>query len=486
MRGVNVRALTGPLRRIPGLASRHRALAIVLALALLVHALAYIALFPALFFPDSYTYLDLAWSPQPDFVGFNFSRPSGYPIFLWALEPLTGHHASRVALVQQLLAIGAGVLVYIVLDRLGARRWVAIGASALVLFDAYVLTLAQTMLGDTLAMTLAIATVAVVALLPSAQRWGSGAPIALAGLAGLLLGYGVTVRTASLFVVPILLVYVLWARKGWLVVAALSAGLLVPMLSYLQWHEDRTGTFSFTQSDGWFLYARIGEIGQCRDAKIPAHARVLCPHMEHPPPFAHIHLWGGSNSPAHRAFGVSPQEADPSVNEALKDFAIAIIKNRPIRYARMVGHDVVRYFVPGVHGESGSDVVLMGELQPGPQGPAREEVLRRWAPRYDAKTNLPDAVVDAYARWLHTPRWLLGIGTLLAALAIVASIALRGRFELEHRREAFLLLASGLALVVGATATSEFVLRYLIPAVPLLWAGVALVLTDVIALRKAR
>jgi Dolichyl-phosphate-mannose-protein mannosyltransferase len=488
MRRVNARALLAPVRRFPALVRRHRAFAIVLALGVLVHALAYIAFFPALFFPDSFTYLSLAWYPQKDFVGFDFSRPSGYPIFLWALGPVTGHHTARVALIQQVLALGAGVLVYVVLDRLRVRRWIAISAAALVLFDAYVLTLAQTMLGDTLAMTLVLATVAIVALLPSHRRWGGAWAIAFAAFAGLVLGYSVTVRTVSMFVFPVVFVYLLWSRKGWLVIAAATVGMLAPVLTYLQWHEDRTGTFSFTQSDGWFLYARIGEIGQCRDAKIPAGARKLCPEMEHPPAHAYVHLWGGGLSPAHRAFGVGPQDADPKVNGLLKDYAIAIIKNRPIRYARMVGHDVVRYFEPGVHGESGSDSVLAGEIQPLPPESFRARTINDWAPRYpeNGQPRLPNGLVDAYARWLHTPRWLLGIGTLLAGLMVVASVVLRRRFALEHRREAFLLLGAGLALVVGATATSEFVLRYLIPAIPLLWAGIGLVLADVLALRRAR
>jgi Dolichyl-phosphate-mannose-protein mannosyltransferase len=486
MRRVNPRALVAPIRRIPGVARRHRAFTIVLALAVLVHALAYIAYFPALFFADSFTYLDLAWLPHPDFVGLNFSRPSGYPMFLWAIEPLTGQHAARVALIQQGLAIGAGALVYVVLHRLGARRWLAGAAAALVLFDAYVLTLAQTMLGDTLAMLLVVSAVALVALLPAHQRRGGAWAIAGAVLAGLLLGYGVTVRTVSLFALPIVLAYVLWSRKGWLVVPAVALGFAAPVLGYLQWHEDRTGTFSFTQADGWFLYARIGEIGQCRDADIPQGARRLCPEMEHPPPHVFLHLWGGNQSPAHRAFGRGPQDAGPEVNELLKDYAIAIIKDRPLRYARMVGHDVVRYFEPGVHGESGSDAVLMGEIQPLKPEPTRLATIKRWAPRYpvDGKPNLPDGGVDAYAKWLHTPRWLLGIGTLLAGLAIVGSVALRRRLALEHRREAFLLLGAGIALVVGATATSEFVLRYLIPALPLLWGGIALVLSDVLTLRR--
>jgi Dolichyl-phosphate-mannose-protein mannosyltransferase len=488
MDGAALARFATPFRRTAGLASRHRAFTIVLGLALVVHVLAYIAFHPALFFPDSWTYLSLAWGPERghSFVGINFSRPSGYPMFLVVASWLTGHHAAPIAAIQQVFGLIAGVLMYAVLIRLNVNRWIAIVAAALVMFDAYLLTLAQTILGDTLAMLLILAAAAAVALLPSnVARWGAWPAIALALLAGVVLGYSVTIRTASLFAVPFLIIYALWSRKGWLVVGALTLGFLAPTLGYLQWHKDKTGTFSFTQIDGWFLYARIGEIGQCGTAKIPASARPICPFMVHPPYGANIHLWGGGASPATQAFHVGPQDGNAQVNTTLKKFAIAIIRDRPLRYARMVGHDVVRYFEPGVYGISGTDDVLQADHQPNNPESIRASAFAAWAPSYDTKVNLPRGVVDTYAKWLHTPRWLLGITVLLSGLLLTASILLRRRFDLAHRREAFLFLGAGVGLVVGATATSEFVLRYLMPAVPLLWVGVAIVLADVLALRRA-
>jgi len=158
-----------------------------------------------------------------------------------------------------------------------------------------------------------------------------------------------------------------------------------------------------------------------------------------------------------------------------------------VTYARMDGRDVLRYFQPNVFGDSGTDRALRPDYNPIGYEDFRKPSFDEWAPQYrrDGTTAVvPRAPIDAYGRWLHTPRWLLGIGTLLACLAVVAAVVLRRRFELEHRREAFLLLGGGLAVVVGATATSAFVLRYLMPALPLLWAGIALVLSDVLALRR--
>lgn len=489
MEGAARARLATPFRRARDLASRHRAFTAVLALAFVVHVLAYIAFHPALFFPDSWTYLSLAWGPEKgaDFVGINFSRPSGYPMFLNLAGPFTGHHAAPIAAIQQVLGLAVGVLVYAVLVRLEVNRWMAIAAASLVLFDAYLLTLAQTILGDTLAMLLILGAAVMVALLPSkVPKWGTRGAIALALIAGLLLGFSVTVRTASLFAVPVLLVYVLWARKGWLVVAAVALGIAAPTFTYLQWHDSRTGTFSFTEADGWFMYARVAEIGQCRTAKIPAAARPMCPFLEHPPNSVYLNLWGGGRSPAGQAFGTGPQDRNQQVNDTLKKYAIAIIRDRPVRYARMISHDVLRYFEPGVYGVSGTDDVLQADHQPNTPETQRAGAFKLWAPSYDTKVSLPRGMVDWYAKWLHTPRWLLGITVLLGGLLLTASIVLRRRFDLVHRREAFLFLGGGIALVVGATATSEFVLRYLMPALPLLWAGVAIVLADVIALRRAR
>jgi hypothetical protein len=68
----------------------------------------------------------------------------------------------------------------------------------------------------------------------------------------------------------------------------------------------------------------------------------------------------------------------------------------------------------------------------------------------------------------------------LLVLAGVAGIALRG----PRRRETFLLLGVPLSLLVAATATSDFILRYLVPLVPLLVCGGVAGALDVFACRK--
>ena len=87
----------------------------------------------------------------------------------------------------------------------------------------------------------------------------------------------------------------------------------------------------------------------------------------------------------------------------------------------------------------------------------------------------------SYQRKVHTPRRLLGVLALLALVSLVVAAVTRGRVHQPRRRETFLLAGSGLAMLLGTAATSEFVLRYLIPAVPLLVCGGAVAAADLAA-----
>ena len=72
---------------------------------------------PALWFPDSYTYIVTVFRPRPDLV-----RPAGYSMFLKLLEPL--HAFGAVTAAQHLLGLATGVLIYRAAHR--APRWAAV------------------------------------------------------------------------------------------------------------------------------------------------------------------------------------------------------------------------------------------------------------------------------------------------------------------------------------------------------------------------
>ena len=225
---------------------------------------------PALFFNDSWSYLDLALRADP--VGFAPERPSGYPLVLDLLF-VFGRSLAVVTTVQHLAGLASGVLAYALLLRLGARRWLATLAAAVILLDVYAVTLEQHLMTEAFfGLTLLAAAFLVIA--------GNGA-LAL-GASGALLGLAVTMRTAGLFAVPVWLGYLAWRRHGLRPAAVALAGLVLVVCGYAALHArgDPTrpanpGTFSLTEMDGWFLYAKTGAIADCDGADIPERAEVL-------------------------------------------------------------------------------------------------------------------------------------------------------------------------------------------------------------------
>nr|BFE86655.1 hypothetical protein GCM10020093_092560 [Planobispora longispora] len=128
----------------------HRWFLGVLALGAALRVVTMLGYRPALWFPDSYTYVVTALKLRPDLV-----RPAGYPVFLRLLEPF--HSFAVVSLAQHLLGLLTGALVYLTARRLRAAGWAAALASVPVLLDAYQIELEHLLVSDTLFTVLVVA-----------------------------------------------------------------------------------------------------------------------------------------------------------------------------------------------------------------------------------------------------------------------------------------------------------------------------------------
>ncbi len=424
-----------------------------------------VAFWPALFFGDSYEYLALATN---DPIGVSAKRPSGYPLLL-KLFSLDGRSVATVTLVQHLAGIVTGALVYGLLVKLGVRRWVALAAAAVVLLDGYAVALEHFILAEaffTLALTAA-------SFLAIGERRG---PASLAA-SGALLAAAVLMRPVALFAVPFWAAYLLLKRFDRRALALAALALVLPLVAYASAFKVKSGEFGLTQADGWFLYARVAEIADCRGVSLEREARPLC---ERSPGAGGrrvgYYLWD-ARSPARRLFGPirDPGSRQARTNGVLRGFGVDIIAARPGRYAGMVAEDVLRYFEPGVMSVGNSDqglklaLPVSGKpLAPGQRGtntmPTRPGTFAHQVRRYQ----------DLF----HTPRWLLGPVFVLTLLVVVVAAFRRFRASLPHAREVMFLAGASLAMLVGAVATSEFIVRYLIPIVPLLISAGVLALTD--------
>jgi hypothetical protein len=450
----------------------------VLGLAVVVRVAVAIAYRPALFYGgDSSQYLKLALTGHP--VAIGFERPSGYP-FLIDIIFAFGRELAVLTTVQHLAGLLVGILVYALLVRMDVPKWLATVAAAIVLLDSYAIALEQHVLAE------AFFTLALVAsvFLVLAQREPSTLAI---GAGGLLLGASATMRGAALFAVPVWLLYVFWARFGWRALAAAGLGLALPVITYATWNAEQTGRFGIVGADGWFLYARVAEIGSCTGVDVPAAGRALCRRTARDSrEGAAFHLWSPEGS-AHRAFGrlTGDPERKQRLNAIMRDHALAIIRARPLTYAGMVASDFLRYFEPGVESRYVSDSALslpasgaLMQLDP--------RVKRSFFPEVESRVHEPAGLVRTYHRVVHTPRWLLGCLIVLVTFGLLLPVFTRGRMRMPHWREILLLTGTSIAILIGATATSEFVLRYLVPVAPLILAGGVAASVDVARLLRPR
>jgi len=461
-------------RRGRSLLRAHWPLAVVLAVAAAVRIAVAVAYWPAVFFGDSWSYLNLAFEGNP--VAIAPDRPSGYPLAIDALS-VFGRSLALITIAQHLAGLVTGVLVYALLLRMRLPRWAATGGAAVVALDAYAIALEQQVLAEAF-FTLAL----VASLYLSVGR--DRTPLSLAA-GGLLLALAATMRTAALFAVPVWIAYVVWSHRSLRRIAPAAVGLAVPLVAYAVWHSAETGRLGMTQADGWFLYGRIGEIADCGDANIPRAARPLCARNERDRrEGAAYHIWN-ADGPARRVFG--GMSNDPATqersNEVLRDFALAIIRDRPGKYTELVWKDFMRYFDADATSRGNSDLAV--QLPQFGRLVGLNEVARdRWFPGFVPHVRPPAKRVRDYHETVHTPRALMGVLALAAVAALLVSVgaALLRRPPLPRRREVFLLGGAGLLMLLGTAATSDFVLRYLIPVVPLLVCGGIAACADLLAL----
>ncbi len=458
-------------------ARRHWALLTVLALAALLRVATGIAYRPALLFPDSWASLGAAYSGSP--VGILPDKPAGYSLILDLLA-VPGRNLAVISTAQHVAGLVAGLLVYLLLVRLGTGRLLAAIATAIVVLDAYLIALEQHVLAESFFV------LAVVASAWLITRTRDPLPVALACA---LLAGAVLIRVPAIFAAPVWLGYLVWSRAGWRTVAAGCLAMAVPLLAYAALHDARTGTFGFTQWEGWFLYGRTADLADCRRLEVPRRARNLCPtdadrRLEGRDPNA-FYLWD-ARSPARQRFGEPDTRTEKlHANARLREFGIAVVRSRPFEYIERVTSDYVRFFEPGAMSVIRSyDVPITLPDEPRPRQGGT--VHRRYFPAYTMRVHPPADALATYQRLIHTPRWLMGAFGLVGLVVVLLGVLPTWRDRLPRRKEVFLLVGGGLAMLLPA-AMSHFELRYLIPSVPLLVCGGVLGFQDLArALRGAQ
>ncbi len=318
------RSLPPPKQWLP-LARRHWLLTVLLAAGIVLRVLAQVAYRPALLYIDSMKYL---------FGAYPGNDPLGYQALIKPL--LLAGNLNLVAAIQHLLGLAMAVLLYLVLVRRGAPRWLAALAVAPVLLDGYQLQIEQNIMPDVMFEACIVIGLAALLWSPRPRTW-------LVIVGGLALGASATARqVGEIFILPAL-VYLLLVIPGWrarLVQAAiLCVAFVVPIAAASFGNYLIMNRFGLAPYAGGSAYGRMAAAADCQTLVLPSYQRVLCPTVAQK---ANGPDWLDHHQGSPIKTFVAP--AGMSNATVVNGFDRQVLRQQPGRVLAAIGKDALKLF----------------------------------------------------------------------------------------------------------------------------------------------
>jgi hypothetical protein len=434
---------------------RHWLAAVLLAAGLVLRVLAQFAYRPALFYIDTTRYL------YNDAPGMD---PVGYKGPLRAILAVT--NVNMVAAVQHLLGLAMAVLLYVLLLRRGAPRWLAALAMAPLLLDAYQIQVEQMVMPNTWFEALVVTGLAVLLWRP-APRWRT----VLAG--GLLLGTSaIFAQIGEALLLPAA-IYLLALGGGWRRAlgraGVLCAAFILPILAYCMINYLAAGNFFPTRTGVTSIYGRMAAAADCPTLRLTPAERGMCPTKAQQAKGPDS-LEFDQDSPIRPYYNGLPRDR---VDNLIIDFNHRVLTQQPLRVLRAYARDVVRLFALTRDGSPGVTAISRWQFQTAyPYFPphASRQVVDTATDRFGGGRPAVWAPAAGFLRGyqLHggyTPGPLLALCT-LAGLAGSASLLVRrraARLAREPARACLLFFASAVSVLL-VSDVFEFSWRYQLPA----------------------
>jgi hypothetical protein len=325
-------------------ARRHWLAIALLAAGLVLRVLAGAAYRPALFYIDTTRYLYNSYG----------NDPSGYTGMLKAI--LLAGNLDAVAVVQHLLGLGMAVVIYVLLLRRGAPRWLAALAMAPVLLDGYQLQDEQTIMPGTLFEALILAGLAILLWRPD-LTWRRVA------VAGVLLGTSATVAQVGEAMIVPAVIFAVIAGGGWRRAAGRAglacAAFALPILAYCTGSYVLTGGFFLSHTGVTSFYGRTAAAADCATLRLPAAERGLCPA---PAQQAQGPDWLEYNagSPVRPYYADIPRA---TADRELSDFNHQVLTQQPQRLLAAYGRDLLKLFAVTRHTSPGDTPISRWQFQ---------------------------------------------------------------------------------------------------------------------------
>jgi hypothetical protein len=478
------------LARSVTLVRTHWLLSALVAIGLVLRILAVIAYHPALIYVDSLKYLYDA-APGAD--------PLGYKIILKVVLVFGG--VGTVAVLQHLVGLAMGILLYAVLRRRGAAWWLAAIAAAPVLLDAYQIQMETMIMPDVWFEAAIVAGLAVL-------LWRPELTTRAAVLAGLILGISATIRqVGEVLLLPALVYLLLAVGGGWREIGRKAVALVIafafPILAYSTLAYEKFGHFRLGR--GQATIGRTTEAADCKTLKISPNARLLCP------------------TPAEQAKGPDWLEHSkysplyhttlpPGVRRGrlLTELNSAVRHQQPVRVGLAILRDSVRLFAltrtqvssvtpisrwqfhkvyptyPNWITLGPGNTIVVG-LQHKAFGPFYFKPLK---PAFGGPARVNHGAASFLRSYQLDGGYTPGPLFLVATVAGVAGalLVVRRRRETPFRGPALacLLFTASAVIILGASDVFEFSWRYQLPAVVTLVPGGALGLTALVLWFRSR
>jgi hypothetical protein len=328
--GTATDALAAPARATRWAAARvvlrrHWLAVVLLVAGLVLRTLAELAYRPALFYIDSVKYLYNADGNDPE----GYKAPLRAILFVANLDTVTA--------IQHLLGLAMAVVLYVLLLRRGASRWLAALAIAPVLLDGYQLQQEQTIMPTVWFEALIVAGLAILL-----WRGDPGWRRVLA--AGLVLGTSATVAQVGEALVLPAVIFLLVLGGGWRRAVGRAAVMCVafalPIAAYCTVSYVASGQFALSHQGVTSLYGRTAAAVDCASIRLTAAERSICPTAAQQ---AHGDDWLAFN-PASPVQTIYRTKARADVDSTITSFNGRVLHQQPLRVLAAYGRDAMKLF----------------------------------------------------------------------------------------------------------------------------------------------
>jgi hypothetical protein len=414
-----------------------------------MRALVMSAYYPVLMLQrDTYTYLARA----AGLSGSGF-RPILYPL---VIKPaVTVENVALVAGAQHLLGLVIAVIIYLLLRRVGAGPWLGALGAAPVALDGYQLNLEHYLLTETMFQGLIVGSIAI-------MTWHGRPAVWAIAVAGAMLALAGFTRFVGLVLIGPAIIYVAWARLGWLRLGALVLPFAAVVIIYPRIAGPEDSGSSLATRTGPFLYGRVASFADCNEVEIEHSLSALC--FDSPP---------AERGPNYGFFALRLPREVTKKSEDFLHFSMTMISAQPFDYIRTVSSDFWRYIEPQSPPTQEPYVARWQFVETIDQADPRPLVLEKHAsPPRELGFDQPFTIDRSAAEFLRSYQngiflWgpLIGVSLLLGIAGMILG---PGRVERNLNATSGLFTLSALTLLLVPVMVTVYHFRYSIGALPLI------------------